>query len=307
MKIDNSFLISRLQRPQGSADVVLDTDAFNEIDDQYALSYLLLSEEKLRTEAVYAAPFYNYKSDSPAQGMEKSYQEILNVMNLCGKDKMAFRGSDRYLPDEKTPVESDAARDLVKRAMARTPDKPLYVLAIGAITNVASALLMEPEIAGRIVIVFLGGHAHHWPAEPEFNLKQDVAAGRVVFGSGAPLVQLPCGGAVDRLATTEPELRHYIKGKSTLGDYLYDITCEEVLARGARGLNECWSRVIWDASTVAWLLSEQFVLDSLVTAPIPSYDHGYVYDPRRHLMKVAYYVNRDAIFADLFKKIANAG
>jgi len=297
-------LINQLQRPKAPVDAVLDTDTFNEIDDQFALSYLLFSREQLRTEAIYAAPFFNSHSDSPQDGMEKSYREILNIMSLCGRadlHNVAYRGSDRYLPDEKTPVDSDAARDLVKRAMAHTPENPLYVLAIGAITNVASALLMEPDIISRIVIVFLGGHAHHWPPQPEFNLSQDVAAGRVVFGSGAPLVQLPCMGVVTHLTTTEPELRHHIKGKSRLGDYLYEITCREVQLYGG---NAAWSRVIWDVSAVAWLLSEEFVLDSFIPAPIPSYDHGYIHDPKRHLMKVAYYVNRDAIFADLFRKIA---
>jgi len=301
---DNSFLIEQLKRPVYPADVVLDTDTYNEIDDQFALSYLLFSGDKLRTRAVYAAPFFNAKSVSPKDGMEKSYDEILNVLNICGRadlQKRVCKGSSKYLPDEKTPVESDAARDLVKRALEHSPENPLYVLAIGAITNVASALLLKPEIKNNIVIVFLGGNAAFWPPNPEFNLMQDVAAGRVVFGSGAPLVQLPCMGVVSHLTTTEPELRHHLKEKSPIGDYLYGITCKEVNEYGG---GRAWSRVIWDISTVAWLLSDDFVLDALAPAPVPTYDHGYVHDPRRHLMKIAYYVNRDLIFADLFNKLA---
>jgi inosine-uridine nucleoside N-ribohydrolase len=238
--------------------------------------------------------------------MEKSYEEILRVVDLCGKGALkenVFKGSGTYLPDEKTPVDSPAARDLVKRAMAYTPEKPLYVVAIGAITNVASAILMEPAITERIVIVWLGGQAHFWPAEPEFNMSQDIAAGRVVFGCGGPLVQLPCMGVVTHLAVTEPELRHHLKGKSPLGDYLYTITCRDAIEDGG---NSCWSRVIWDISAVAWLLSERFTRDELIKAPIPSYDHGYIHTPHRHLMKVAYFVHRDAVFEDLFNKVAKA-
>lgn len=80
--------------------------------------------------------------------------------------------------------------------MAYSAEKPLYVAAIGAITNVASALLLNPEIADRIVIVWLGGHALHWYDNAEFNIRQDVAAARVVFSSGAPLVIMPCMGLV---------------------------------------------------------------------------------------------------------------
>ena len=304
MALNYAFLEKQLQRPAGPVDLVLDTDAYNEIDDQYAIAYLLASQPKLRTEAIYAAPFFNNRSSSPEDGMEKSYQEILNIMSLCGKKdmhKVAYRGSTCYLPDEKTPIQSDAAVDLIARAMAHSRENPLYVLAIGAITNVASALLLEPAIAERIVIIFLGGHAHHLPPLPEFNMMQDIAAGRVVFGSGAPLVQLPCMGVVSHLTTTEPELRHHIKGKSPLGDYLYDVTCKAAVDDGG---NNCWSRVIWDISAVAWVLSDSFVMDAVIPAPIPSYDHGYIQDSRRHIMKVAYYLHRDAIFKDLFEKIA---
>jgi len=306
MKFDNTFLLRQLQNPEGIIDVVLDTDTYNEIDDQYAVAYMLLSGDKLRTKAVYAAPFYNNKSTSPGNGMELSYNEILNIMSLCGREdlhKVAYRGSDRYLPNETTPVESAAAADLIKRAMEYTPENPLYVLTIGAITNIASALLIEPAIKDRIVIVWLGGSPHHFPIWHEFNMQQDVAAARVVFGSGAPLVQLPCAGVVSHLTTTEPELRQHIKGKSALGDYLYRYSCEVALEDGG---NSCWSRVIWDISAVAWLISPKFISDMVVHSPIPTYENGYIIDKTRHFMKVAYHLNRDAIFEDLFKKIAAA-
>ena len=53
--------------------VVIDTDAFNEIDDQFAISYLLANGDKLNTVALYAAPFLNSNSVSPEDGMIKSY------------------------------------------------------------------------------------------------------------------------------------------------------------------------------------------------------------------------------------------
>lgn len=305
MPYDNEFLVRQLKRPTGPVDVVLDTDTYNEIDDQYALAYMLLSPDKLRLKAVYAAPFSNEKAATPGEGMEKSYQEILNVLDLCGKADLkphVFKGSATYLPDEKTPVASSAADDLIQKAMAHSPENPLYVVAIGAITNVASALLMKPEIADRVVIIFLGGQPLGW-VRPEFNLSQDIAAGRVVFGSGAPLVQIPCMSVATHLTTTEPELREHIKGKSKLGSYLYDITCHEASTYDS---GPCWSRVIWDISAVAWLLDERFVWDRLIPAPIPGYDHGFVIDQGRHVMKVACFVERDAVFADLFKKIAGS-
>ena len=193
----NESILKRLARPRGPVDVVLDTDAYNEIDDQFAIAYMMKSPEMLRPQAIYAAPFFNSNSTGPADGMERSYQEILKLLSLMGrKDMKVFRGSNRYLPDENTPVESDAARDLADRAMRYSEEHPLYVVAIGAITNVASALLLRPEIKDRIVVVWLGGHSREWPDSNEFNMFQDVAAARIIFGCGLPLVQLPCMGAV---------------------------------------------------------------------------------------------------------------
>ncbi len=298
-------MISRLTRPSGCVDVVLDTDAYNEIDDQFAIAYLLHAQEKANVRALYAAPFFNANSTGPADGMERSYEEILHLLRLMGRGELAeitCRGSTDYLPNERTAVDSPAARHLAELAAAYSPERPLYVLAIGAITNVASALLMKPEIARNLVIVWLGGHALHWPDTQEFNMMQDVAAARVVFGSEAALVQLPCMGVVDHLTTTAPELEHWLRGKNPLCDYLCDHTIAEA-ERYAKG--KAWSRVIWDISVVAWLLDtdERCVHDRLIPRPIPEYDHHYGQDPRRAMMRYVYAIDRDAIFTDLFTRL----
>lgn len=94
--VDAAALVKRLQRPAHPVDVVLDTDAYNEIDDQYAIAYLLLHQEKLHTQALYAAPFSNARADSPAEGMQKSYEEILHILALmpyAGAEEPSFSGS----------------------------------------------------------------------------------------------------------------------------------------------------------------------------------------------------------------------
>ena len=203
--MDMEKRLSLLRRPRGPADVVLDTDTYNEIDDQYALSYLALSGDELNLKAVYAAPFSNRRAETPEKGMDLSYQEILKVLTLLGREDMkasVYRGSVSYLPDENTPVVSEAARDLAQRAMEYTPESPLYVVAIAAITNVASALLLNPAIADRITVIWLGGHSFDWPNNHEFNCYQDVAAARVVMDRAA-VVLLPCMGVVSSFATTK--------------------------------------------------------------------------------------------------------
>jgi inosine-uridine nucleoside N-ribohydrolase len=297
-------LLHRLQKPKGNVDVVIDTDTYNEIDDQFALAFLIKSPEKLNLKRIYAAPFYNQNSSSPADGMEKSYQEIFNILTLMKREDLktlARRGSAGYLPSETAAVDSEAAQDLAALAMTYSAANPLYVVAIGAITNVASAILMKPEIINRIVIVWLGGNALHWVHNVEFNLTQDIAAARVVFGCGAALVQLPCQGVVTEFAASGPELEHWLRGKNELCDYLVDYTTISALKDG--GLPN-WTRVIWDVTTVGWLLDGDFMEDRLEPSPIPEYSHHWSVDPRRHLYRYVYRIKRDKLFGELFRKLA---
>lgn len=304
MKETDTLLLNRLKRPEGKIDVVLDTDTYNEIDDQFALAYLLRSGEKLNVKAIYAAPFFNEKSEGPADGMEKSFQEIHRILELMGRTDMAeyvYRGSCSYLTDETKPVISPAAEHLAHLAMEYTPERPLYVGAIGAITNVASAILLQPEIRDRIVLVWLGGNAHWWPDNREFNLMQDVVAARVVFGCGAALVQLPCMGVVSAFTTCEGELEQFLRGKNALCDYLVELAERE----GAAGSPyRCWTRTIWDVTVVGWLLNGGFMRDALVSAPIPQYDHHYSFNPENHLIRCVYHIERDRLFEDLFRKLS---
>ena len=198
--------------PTECVDVILDTDAYNEVDDQFAIALLLKCPERARILGLCAAPFLNGRSTSAADGMEKSYHEIIKLLRLAGREDLiehTYRGSPAYLLDEKTPVKSDSARLMAETAKQYSPEKPLYIVAIGAITNVASAFLLEPRaMAENTVVVWLGGHSKDWVNTKEFNMRQDVAAARVVFDSGVPLVLLPCAGVVSEFRTTKPELEY---------------------------------------------------------------------------------------------------
>ena len=296
-----------LMPPTDAVDVVLDTDAFNEVDDQFAIAYLLRSKDRLHVKGFTTAPFFNARVASPREGMEKSFDEILHILTLAGRDDLhhlVHRGSDRYLPDEKTPVASDAAAFLVALSQNYSPDHPLYVVSIGAITNLASALLLDPGMADRVVAVWLGGHAHHWDDTMEFNMKQDVAAARVVFDSGVPVVQLPCRGVVDRFSTTHWELEHWLGGKNALCDYLIENTADYALRR--LDANGPWSKPLWDVTAIGWLLNEdnRFMEQEICPCPIPEYDHHYSFDADRYPMAYVKAINRDTLFADLFEKLS---
>lgn len=301
----NEQYLKNLEVPEGRIDVVLDTDAYNEIDDQFAIAYMLRSEEKLNVKAIYAAPFFNMNSSSPEDGMEKSYDEILKILELADKKELAscvHRGSTHYLEDEKTPVISDAAKHLAALAKNYSPENPLYVIEIATITNVASAILIDPSIAENIVIVWLAGNSRECPSAKEFNLMQDIAGARVAFSCGAPIVQLPCAGVVSEFRTTGPELNCWLTGKNKLSDYLAKNTIKaaEEYAAGTP-----WSRIIFDVTAVAWLLNEnnRFMGSKVVKIRMPEYDDTYSKEESEQLMRYVYIIERDNLMRDLFEKL----
>ena len=61
----NEQYLKNLKVPTGQIDIVLDTDAYNEIDDQFASAYMLKYKNNLNVKGIYAAPFYNSRSSGP--------------------------------------------------------------------------------------------------------------------------------------------------------------------------------------------------------------------------------------------------
>lgn len=305
-------MISQLKRPSGRVDVVLDTDAYNEVDDQFAIAYLLQSPDKVNLQAIYAAPFYdrtrsfyNYKSSSAKEGMERSYQEIQTILKLANRDDLCdavFRGAEDFMIAADQPQDSPAARDLIRRALNHNPENPLYVIGIGAPTNIASALLLEPRIAENIVVIWLGGNALDWPTCREFNLSQDLSASRFLFGNTIPLVQVPCMGVASSFAVTPQELKQFLVGKNPLCDYLAKTVLE---AMNDPECQRCWSRILWDVTACAWLLGEHLVADRFEKKPIPTEDGFYSFGACQVPMRYVYYINRDALMNDMIAKLAN--
>lgn len=337
---------ARLEPPTGPVRMVLDTDTFNEVDDQFAVSYALMSPERLNVEAIYAAPFsgvffQNLLNTSDvtvpmtsdlAEGLEQSYQEILKLFSLVGKDPTGkvFRGSANYLKDKETPVESEAARDLVKRAMES--DELLYVVAIGEITNIASAILMEPEIINRIVVVWLAGQPLHWPHTVEFNIGQDVLATQIILDCGVPLVLVPCMTVASQLTTTEAELNACLNGKSAVGSYLSNTVISQLSPKAAdnmlslfrltylKGVDDYTaelhqnvafhgmapSRIIWDISTIGYMINPHWCPSTLVKTPRMTDDLHWEFDDTRHMMRIVNFCYRDGIFGDMFNKLSAA-
>lgn len=165
--------------------VITDTDFFNEADDPFAVAQALLSP-KFDNIALVAA-----HCGRGAEQMEESYRGLQDMVAAMALDEPAtiLHGAPHALPNQTTPVVSKGAECIVREAM-KDDDRPLFVLLLGPLTDLASALLMEPRIAGRVTAIWIGGGAYP-VGGPEFNLGNDIAAVNVVFGSTMAVWQVP--------------------------------------------------------------------------------------------------------------------
>ena len=167
--------------------VIVDTDAKNEADDQFAVVQALLSP-KFDNVGFIAAHF---RSKVVPASMMDSYYELERIFDSMHFEKsgMIFRGAERPLLNKTTAVDSEGAQLIIREAM-KEDTRPLFVTFLGPLTDLASAYLIEPRIAERLTAIWIGGG--RYPAGgSEFNLGNDIDAARVVFNSNIPLWQVP--------------------------------------------------------------------------------------------------------------------
>lgn len=196
--------------------VIVSTDAANEIDDAYAIVHALLTPQFI-VKGVVAAHF----KDRVPHSLEKSYEEVVRIINRCGLKGQVpiLRGAAAPLVDERTPQRSEGAELIIREALSDDP-RPLYVLCGGPLTEVASAYLLKPEIAGKVKVIWSGGGAYPDNAN-EYNLQSDVHAVNTVFSSPMEVWQIPSNVySLVRVGTAEIALK--VKPCGEIGEYLFD-------------------------------------------------------------------------------------
>lgn len=285
--------------------VIIDSDTYNEMDDQFAIAYALACD-KIDLLAIHAAPFYNKRSESYADGMEKSYEEIMRVLDVTGKTGVCpvFKGSTQRISDTPDfgPVDSPAARNLIDTAMSS--DEIIYVLAIGAITNVASAIMMEPAIKDKICVVWLGGNCLEHPDLYEFNLENDFRAGQILLNSGVNLILLPAMGEADhgtKALVTRRDGLMQIKGDSRACVFFRETLPEEF---NGDYYEDGWKRIIWDIAAPAVINVNDAFDFSIIPAPVFGDDYTYAFDATRHKIIYMEKLNPERVFADTYAGIS---
>ncbi len=303
-----------LEPPTEPVRLILDTDTANEIDDQFALAWTLLSPGQLEIEGITAEPFSfqhhrpkllqahrivtaggpstpteaalvsTYRSwldglaslgkdpaevnfVPPDESMDLSYQEILAIYDKLELDSggCVYRGATGYLTSFDAPLRTPAAEHIVERALAAS-DRPLYVAGIGCATNIASALLIAPEITRNLIVVWTSGYpsSYHLNNAASLNLVQDSLASQLLFECGVAHVYLPGFHVGAQLKISLPDMETWVRGKGAIGDYLYDLYTHNPIYEQRGIVDYSWRTwIVWDMINIAWLLNPAWVPSDL--------------------------------------------
>ncbi len=251
--------------------------------------------ERFNIEAITVAPYHHDNNISIPEGNEKSYNEIIKICKYLDFDttNKVYKGSEDYLQNDYTEI-TKAVEKIIEIAMK---NEKTYILAIGAITNIAIAILKEPKIIDRIEIVWLGGHSLLQNKNDEFNFRQDIKAVQTVFESNVKLTIIPCNNVASNLRTSIYELEHFLKGKNELCDYL----CQRFYNDGVHGIQE--RRVIWDISVIAYMLNKTWFTSEEISCPRIREDSSYEVTNNNRKIMMINYIEVDKVYTDLFNKL----
>lgn len=276
--------------------VIINTDTKNEGDDQFAVVHAMLCP-KFDIVGVIAAHF------GVAGSMKRSYEEIRKLFELtsCPFTEVIKHGAENALPSKTEPVMSEGA-DLIIREALKDDPRPLYVLFLGPLTDLASAYLVNPMIAGRLTAIWIGGGTYP-EGNAEFNLGNDINAANVVFSSKIDLWQVP-KNVYEMMGVSFAELECRILGKNPIGTYLFHQLMEESEKAVASQFRTGETWVLGDSPAVGLILYEHRWEYDYISAPTIGASMEYIPSKLNRPIRVYRRIDSRLILEDMFSKIA---
>lgn len=290
--------------------VIISSDAANEADDQGTIAYAVLSP-KLSVRGIVAAHFKPHRGSlakSADESTEASYREINSLLSLMklGKCVSALRGSPKKLANAEDVATSEGSEFIVREALS-SDRRPLVVVVLGPLTDLAAAYLTDARIAKRLTAIWIGGGIYP-KGGPEYNQDSDRIAADVVLRSPIPLWQIPLDVYVlTRFSMIEA--RQKIASQGNVGRFLFDrldrfrrsyqIDSELWMYADLPAIGVLLAPMKGDASSLGSFRSE--------LRPAPSIDSAGYYvksDQDVRAIKVFQTIDHRAILEDFFAKLA---
>ena len=172
-----------------------------------------------------------------ARQSQKMNEEILSLMKLTDRVSHPL-GANKPMPNSSTPVDSPAARDIISKAKETAAGRKLRIFVLGAYTNVASALPIDPGIRDKIAVYVMGyDYIHGQLQTDEFNCQGDQNAAACLLNSGVELHVMAASTLRD-FYWAKADVDVHFKGKGGIRDYLVN-RWESRAPNSAR-------RILWD-------------------------------------------------------------
>ncbi len=221
--------------------ILIDTDAANEIDDLYAVALAIAADMRFDIRGLVATHF---AAVAGRESTQKSYDILNELLAVAGARLPVEKGGDPFIyPGE---AQSSAGADfIIEEALGASPENPLLVLGLGAVSNIASALLRKPEIRDRIVVMFHGRSEETWPhSTRQFNIVGDVIAAQHLLESDVPLIWFNTGTT---LCASMEETERRLLPLGEIGRFLHEYRNRDpIFMSDTKGF--------FDLGDIAWLI-----------------------------------------------------
>lgn len=297
------------------ARVIVDNDFGGDPDGLFQLAHQLLSPSVEVRGIIgshhYPKGFFGYPGTA-AHACE-SAEKLLEVMGMKGKVAV-HAGAEGRMEQDAAPLRSAAAEFIVKEAMRDDVKTPLYLACGAGLTDVASAWLMEPRIAERVRLIWIGGREHDGLAEPppgasriEYNLGIDLKAAQVVFNdSTIPIWQVPRDAYRQALVSTA-ELRLRMKQSGKPGEHLM-AALDDMMRRAYRFPAETYvvgdsPLVLLTALHTPWEADTASSRHVVMPTPEITGDGKYVKRPEARSMRVYTHIDTRLMMEDFHAKL----
>jgi len=225
-KKDTSIITPRMR-------VIVDNDFGGDPDGLFQLAHILLSPSvdvrAIIGSHLNAADGFD-RSKTQAENAAKKARELIQVMGIKNSIPV-IAGSNTAMQNDSTPAKSEAVNFIIKEALRTDTQLPLYVLCGAGLTEIASAVLTNPQIAKKITLIWIGGPEYTDLAFPppnytviEYNLNIDIAAVRAIFNrSDIAIWQVP-RNAYRQAIISYTQLLLKVRSQGKTGKYL----CEQI-------------------------------------------------------------------------------
>jgi hypothetical protein len=147
--------------------------------------------------------------------------EIVRIMKRQDRIQV-HEGATNRMPGPATPVASPGSQKIIEEALRTDTRLPLFVAVGGGLTEVASAVMLRPEIASRLTLVWIGGDALPGGGTRETNFNIDPLAAQFLYNDTQVRIWQVPRAVYKTCLVSATEIQAFVAPHGKIGAWLYD-------------------------------------------------------------------------------------